>query len=119
MTPALSEELRYCQGLTQQPLLDKLRSLRLALLAAATNADALRPLMASIRLICRIFYSLNSLGLTDVRTRGASPDCCHAAPFAKLLLLVWLADCHWLGKRDAHAWWSERLASRSSELGYH
>ncbi len=67
MTPALSEELRYCQGLTQQPLLDKLRSLRASLPAAATNADVLRPLMASIRLICRIFYSLNSLGLTDVR----------------------------------------------------
>ncbi len=67
MTPALSEELTYCQGLTQQPLLDKLRSLRGALPAAGTNAEALRPLIAGIRLVCRIFYSLNSLGLTDVR----------------------------------------------------
>ena len=73
MTPALSEELTYCQGLTQQPLLDKLRSLRAALPAAGTSPEALRPLMAGIRLICRIFYSLNSLGLTDVRVHPV-PD---------------------------------------------
>ena len=85
MTPALSEELTYCQGLTQQPLLDKLRALRAALPAAATNADALRPLMAGIRLVCRIFYSLNSLGLTDVRAEAMThPHACLAVGQRKL-----------------------------------
>lgn len=74
MTATVSEELKYCQGLIQEPLLEKLVAIRGALAGAATNAEALRPLMASARFACRIFYSLNSLGLTEVRpARGNIP----------------------------------------------
>lgn len=67
MTAAVSEELKYCQGLMEQPLLEKVVAIRAALPGAAGNAEALRPLLASARFACRIFYSLNSLGLTEVR----------------------------------------------------
>ena len=66
MTASVSEELTYCQGQIQQPLLEKLVAIRAALAGAASDAEALRPLMASARFACRIFYSLNSLGLTEV-----------------------------------------------------
>lgn len=67
MTASVSEELQYCQALVQQPLLESLVAIRGHMVAAAANPDALRPLLASARFACRIFYSLNSLGLTDVR----------------------------------------------------
>ena len=68
MTTAVSEELKYCQGLMEQPLREKVAAIRGALPGAAANVEALRPLLASARFACRIFYSLNSLGLTEVRS---------------------------------------------------
>lgn len=76
MTEGLSKELEYCQQAVK-PLLAALQRTTAALPAAAVNAAAdaapLRLLLSSARLACRVFYSLNSPGLTEVL--WPSPRC--------------------------------------------
>jgi Cse1 len=95
MTEALSKELEYCQQAVQ-PLLGALQRTTAALPAAAGGDDAarLRLLLSSARLACRVFYSLNSPGLTEAR--HANDD---ASPSAKERMHDGAA-CWWLG-------WSE------------
>lgn len=71
MTDALSKELEYCQALVN-PLLAALQSLtaQVTAAAAAGQLEALRLLLGSVRLVCRVFFSLNSPGLTEVRGSG-------------------------------------------------
>jgi hypothetical protein len=67
MTEGLSKELEYCQQAVQ-PLLAALQRTTAALPAAANaggDAAQLRVLLSSARLACRVFYSLNSPGLTE------------------------------------------------------
>lgn len=68
MTEGLSKELEYCQQAVK-PLLAALQRTTAALPAAANaggDATQLRLLLSSARLACRVFYSLNSPGLTEV-----------------------------------------------------
>lgn len=89
MTSALNEELKYCQQAVK-PLLAALQRINAALPAAAADAAAapapLRLLLSSARLACRVFFSLNSPGLTEVRSRGlpgVSVRCVRGAPLAR------------------------------------
>lgn len=70
MTSELSRELEYSQQLVR-PLLATLR--RLAPRAAETAADpaAQALVLSNLRAVVSIFYSLNSPGLTDVRSLGS------------------------------------------------
>lgn len=61
----VNSELDFSQKGFSRPSLDLLKTIRQQAMAALNNADALRPLLVCIRLICRIFYSLNSFGLSD------------------------------------------------------
>lgn len=75
MTEALSKELEYCQQAVQ-PLLGALQRTTAALPAAAGgDAARLRLLLSSARLACRVFYSLNSPGLTEARKPTAMYHC--------------------------------------------
>ena len=65
MTDKLSKDLEYSQGFVR-PLLDLLMQLAGQVAAAAADVAQLRVLLSSARLVCRIFYSLNSPGLTEV-----------------------------------------------------
>jgi len=77
MTEGLSNELEYCQQAVK-PLLAALQRVTAALpaVAAGGNGAALRTLLSSARLACRVFYSLNSPGLTEVsrKMHGACDD---------------------------------------------
>ena len=48
------------------PLLEALKRLRAELDVVRTDEKALRQLLTSVQRICRIFFSLNSPGLTEV-----------------------------------------------------
>ena len=73
MTEGLSKELEYCQQAVQ-PLLGALQRTIAALPAAAGGESArLRLLLSSARLACRVFYSLNSPGLTEASRSPSSP----------------------------------------------
>lgn len=79
MTDGLSNELEYCQQ-TIKPLLAALQRVTSALPTAAANGDAaaLRTLLSSARLACRVFFSLNSPGLTEVHSASFTL-CSHKA----------------------------------------
>jgi hypothetical protein len=69
MTSELSQELKFCQ-MAVKPLLQALQRITAALhaasAAAARDPAPLRLLLSSARLACRVFFSLNSPGLTEV-----------------------------------------------------
>ncbi|KAK9829548.1 hypothetical protein WJX72_006417 [[Myrmecia] bisecta] len=64
MTDEVSRELEYSQQLVA-PLLQVLKSLSAKVQANGADAGQLRVLLSSVRLVCRIFFSLNSPGLTE------------------------------------------------------
>ena len=72
MSPALSRELELCEHFVQ-PLLDALTSV-VQQLGAAEQGDgaAVRQLLLTARLALRIFFSMNSPGLTPVRPAGSA-----------------------------------------------
>lgn len=61
----LNEELTYSQQLIV-PLCEALKSLSAALQSSSGDIARTKQTLSSIRLVCRIFYSLNSPGLTQV-----------------------------------------------------
>ena len=95
MTEALSKELEYCQQAVQ-PLLGALQRTTAALPAAAGgDPSRLRLLLSSARLACRVFYSLNSPGLTEASQALLPYHCLLAHGCAKLLVgsrSLWKAD---------------------------
>ena len=72
MSPALSRELELCEHFVQ-PLLDALTSV-VHQLGAADQGDgaAVRQLLLTARLALRIFFSMNSPGLTPVRPSASA-----------------------------------------------
>ena len=66
LSAKLNEELKYSQQLIV-PLWETLKKLSSELQANTGDVHAARLTLSSIRLVCRIFYSLNSPGLTEVR----------------------------------------------------
>jgi len=67
MTGKLNEELKYSQQLIV-PLWETLKGLSLQLQSNSADLTRTKQILSSIRLVCRIFYSLNSPGLTQVNT---------------------------------------------------
>ena len=65
MSSKLNEELVYSQQLIV-PLWEVLKKLSTQLQANTADAPAAKQTLSSIRLVCRIFYSLNAPGLTEV-----------------------------------------------------
>ena len=65
MTGKLNEELKYSQQLIV-PLWEILKTLSTELQGNSADVTRTRQILSSIRLVCRIFYSLNSPGLTQV-----------------------------------------------------
>ncbi len=65
MSGELSKELEYCQQMVQ-PLLQTLQRLVAQLEASAGDQTAARQLLESTRHLLRVFFSLNSPGLTEV-----------------------------------------------------
>ena len=68
MTGKLNDELKYSQQLIV-PLWETLKGLSLQLQSNSADLSRTKQTLSSIRLVCRIFYSLNSPGLTQVKTR--------------------------------------------------
>ena len=68
----LNEELTYSQQLIV-PLWEALKSLSAALQSTSGDTPRTKQTLSNIRLVCRIFYSLNSPGLTQVM----KPACKH------------------------------------------
>lgn len=68
----LNEELTYSQQLIV-PLWEALKSLSAALQSTSGDTSRTKQTLSNIRLVCRIFYSLNSPGLTQVM----KPACKH------------------------------------------
>ena len=67
MTDSLSRELEYSQQLVR-PLLETLQKLVKQVQATAPHdTTVLKQLLGSVRLALRVFFSLNSPGLTEVR----------------------------------------------------
>lgn len=64
MSPELSRELEYCQQLVQ-PLLETLQKLGKELQSTNQTSNG-KQVLGSIRLLLRVFFSLNSPGLTEV-----------------------------------------------------
>ena len=64
MSPELSRELEYCQQLVQ-PLLATLQKLGKELESTGQSPNG-KQILGSIRLLLRVFFSLNSPGLTEV-----------------------------------------------------
>lgn len=71
MTGKLNEELKYSQQLIV-PLWEMLKTLSTELQSNSADVTRTRQILSSIRLVCRIFYSLNSPGLTQVATLSPS-----------------------------------------------
>lgn len=67
MSGKLNEELSYSQQLIV-PLWEALKGLSTELQSSSADVPKTRQILSSIRLVCRIFYSLNSPGLTQVAT---------------------------------------------------
>ncbi len=67
MTGKLNEELKYSQQLIV-PLWETLKRLSVQLQSNSADLSRIKQILSSIRLVCRIFYSLNSPGLTQVKT---------------------------------------------------
>ena len=65
LSAKLNEELKYSQQLIV-PLWETLKKLSTELQANTGDVHAAKLTLSSIRLVCRIFYSLNSPGLTEV-----------------------------------------------------
>ena len=61
----MSQELDFSQREFSRPMLDLLKVIRGQVEASVGNAEALRPLLMCVRLVCRIFYSLNAFGLSE------------------------------------------------------
>lgn len=72
-TNELVAELDASQRAFAPALLEAAQRLRPAVEAARDNTPLLRVLLSSARLAARIFYSLNSPGLTDVRSSRLLP----------------------------------------------
>lgn len=64
MTGKLNDELKYSQQLIV-PLWETLKGLSLQLQSNSADLSRTKQTLSSIRLVCRIFYSLNSPGLTQ------------------------------------------------------
>lgn len=64
MTGKLNEELSYSQQLIV-PLWESLRRLSTELQSSSADIAKCKQILSNIRLVCRIFYSLNSPGLTQ------------------------------------------------------
>ena len=65
MSGKLNEELSYSQQLIV-PLWETLKGLSTGLQGSSADIAQTKQILSSIRLVCRIFYSLNSPGLTQV-----------------------------------------------------
>lgn len=65
MSGKLNEELSYSQQLIV-PLWESLRKLSTDLQSSSADVARCKQTLSNIRLVCRIFYSLNSPGLTQV-----------------------------------------------------
>ena len=65
MSGKLNEELSYSQQLIV-PLWESLRRLSTELQNSSADIGKCKQILSNIRLVCRIFYSLNSPGLTQV-----------------------------------------------------
>ena len=61
----LNQELTYSQQLIV-PLWEALKTLSTALQSSSGDIARTKQILSSIRLVCRIFFSLNSPGLTEV-----------------------------------------------------
>lgn len=72
-TNSLVHELEQTQNAFAPPLLATFLKLRPQVDSLQSNPEALRVVLSSVRLCCRIFYSLNSPGLTEV---GCGPASC-------------------------------------------
>lgn len=70
MSSRLNEELIYVQSVVQ-PLLQTLKALDTQLESAtqAKDTNQAKSLLSSIRLALRVFFSLNSPGLTEVSNK--------------------------------------------------
>lgn len=62
---AMVNELERSQNIFFTPLLETLKKL-MALIPQTSDAASLKLLMSTLRLVCRIFFSLNAPGLTPV-----------------------------------------------------
>jgi exportin-2 (importin alpha re-exporter) len=62
----LSRELDYSQREFSTPALGMLKRVREQMALVLNDVNALRPLVLCARLLCRIFFSLNALGLSEV-----------------------------------------------------
>lgn len=67
-TCRISSELENAQSAFVKPMLGALDILWQAANANSNNREVLKSVFESFRLSCRVFYSLNALGLTEVRT---------------------------------------------------
>mmetsp|Transcript_40918 Transcript_40918/g.105829 ORF Transcript_40918/g.105829 Transcript_40918/m.105829 type:complete len:971 (-) Transcript_40918:235-3147(-) len=65
MSPELSRELDYSQREFSGTALEMLKAVRGQMGAVMADGAALRPLLLCARLVCRIFFSLNALGLSE------------------------------------------------------
>ncbi|CAD7697690.1 unnamed protein product [Ostreobium quekettii] len=65
MTDAVSQDLELSQKFFLKPLLAIMKDLAPQAKLYQQTPDALKVVMSCIRLCCRIFYSLNTLGLTE------------------------------------------------------
>lgn len=61
----LSRELDYSQREFSGTALEMLKAVRGQMGAVMADGAALRPLLLCARLVCRIFFSLNALGLSE------------------------------------------------------
>ena len=66
----LINEYGECQNIILGPCLAMLQKLRQQLEAPGASPEVLKQVLACLRLIARIFYSLNGMGLTEVRRAG-------------------------------------------------
>lgn len=64
----ISNELENAQAAFVKPMLGALDTLWQAADANSSNREVLKSVFESFRLSCRVFYSLNALGLTEVKT---------------------------------------------------
>ena len=65
-TEELYKELKYVLDTFSKPLLELTLEVSAALDASGANVELTRQLLQCLRLICRVFYSLNSQELPEV-----------------------------------------------------
>ncbi len=69
---SLINEYGNCQNIILGPCLEMTRKLRAQLEAPGADPAVLKQVLSCLRLIARIFYSLNGMGLTEVGSWAAA-----------------------------------------------